>query len=147
MEHPTEEGHPIDNAVAQRVRHVAARKQLLRLQDRILARLEDDRKPFLDLEELRGCVSAEREEAYFNLGYEHGLADERARGRRGQEKTLALATEIRERVVQAPLPPRQAVLGLLECLWALVVGADDKLAPRDAKADVSRARAPRSRRP
>lgn len=147
MEHPTEEGHPIDNAVAQRVRHVAARKQLLRLQDRILARLGDDRKPFLDLEELRGCVSAEREEAYFNLGYEQGLAAERARDRRGQEKEKALATEIRERVVQAQLPPRQAVLGLLECLWALVAGADDKLAPRDAKADVSRARAPRSRRP
>lgn len=147
MEHATEEGHPIDNAVARRVRHVAQRKQLLRLQDRVLARLGDDRKPFLDLEELRGCVSAEREEAYFHLGYEHGLADERARGRRGTEKALALATELRERIVQAHLPPQQSALGLLECLWAIVAGADDRLAARDAKADVTRARARRSRRP
>jgi hypothetical protein len=147
MEHPTEEGHPIDNAVARRVRHVAQRKQLLHLQDRVLARLGEERKPFLEFEELRGCVSAEREEAYFNLGYEHGLADERARDRRGTEKTLALATEIRERVVQAQLPPQQAALGLLECLWAVVADADERLRAREAKADVTRARARRSRRP
>lgn len=147
MEHPTEEGHPIDSAVARRVRHVAQRKQLLRLQDRVLARLGDDRKPFLELEELRGCVSAEREEAYFNLGYEHGLADERARDRRGTEKALAVAIEIRERIVQAQLPPQQAALGLLECLWAVVADADERLRAREAKADVTRARARRSRRP
>jgi len=147
MEHPTEEGHPIDSAVARRVRHVAQRKQLLRLQDRVLARLGDDRKPFLDLEELRGCVSAEREEAYFNLGYEHGLADERARDRRGTEKALAAATEIRERIVQAQLAPQQAALSLLECLWAVLADADHRLMAREAKADVTRARARRSRRP
>jgi hypothetical protein len=130
MEHPIEEGHPIDNAVARRVRHVAQRKQLLRLQDRVLARLGEERKPFLELEELRGCVSAEREEAYFNLGYEHGLADERARDRRGAESALAVATELRERIIQAQLSPREAALGLLECLWAIVTGGDEKLVSR-----------------
>ncbi len=58
---------------------------------------------------------------------------------------LALATELRERVIQAQLTPREAALGLLECLWAIVAGADEKLVVR--RTDVTRARAPRPPRP
>ncbi len=129
-----------------RLEHQAVRKHLIRLQNQILDRLGDDKQPFFDLEDLRNCMGSEREQAYFDLGYEHGIADELARSRRGAKKPLALAEEVRERLVQADLPPRQAALGLIECLWVVVAGSDDKIASRD-KTRISRALVPRPRRP
>lgn len=143
-------GHPIDAAVDRIVQHKAARRMIISFQEQVLAALgknENGRKALLALEELRNEMADEREQAYFNLGYENGAAGERARDRRGSEKELALATEFRDRIVQARLPPRQAALGLLECLWAVVAGGDEKLAKREANGDVTRARARRSRRP
>lgn len=123
MEHEAEEGHPIDLVVEKRVQHRAARKRLIDLQNKILQRLGDDKKPFFALEELRMHVSAEREEAYFDVGYEHGLADALATERRGRARLSAeagqLATEFRERIVQSQVPTRDALLALLECVWAV----------------------------
>jgi hypothetical protein len=128
MEGAFEEGHPIDLAVARRVRLSAKRRRLVRLQARILGRLETaSRKVFLQLEDLRNSMGAEVEEAYFNVGYEHGLADARARQRRGVERETKLAREIRERIVRAHVPPRRAALGLIECLWAVLGAADDRV--------------------
>lgn len=123
MEHDAEEGHPIDLVVEKRVQHRAARKRLIDLQNKILERLGDNKKPFFALEELRMHVSAEREEAYFDVGYEHGLADALATERRGRARLSAkagqLATEFRERIVQSQVPTRDALLALLECVWAV----------------------------
>lgn len=124
MEHDAEEDHPLDLVVENRVEHRAARKQLTHLANKIRERLGEDKKPLFDLEQLLMHVSAEREEAYFNVGYEHGLADALATARRGRVRLSAeaakLATEFRERIVQTRLPARDAVLGLLECLWTIV---------------------------
>lgn len=58
MEHDAEEGHPIDLVVEKRVQHRAARKRLIDLQNKILERLGDNKKPFFALEELRMHVRA-----------------------------------------------------------------------------------------
>jgi hypothetical protein len=144
MERSGEEGHPITVAVARRVQLSTKRRRLVRLQTRILGRLEGaSRKAFLELEDLRNSMNVELEEAHFNVGYEHGLADARARQLRGDAGETALARDIRERAMQAHASPRSAALGLIECLWAVVAAADDRVG--SARQPVGRAKR-RSRR-
>jgi hypothetical protein len=125
---PSEE-HPVDVAVARRVDQKAARKRIQRLQQQVLDRLGDDKQPMLELESLLDEVRSKREATYFNLGYEHGLSEALARGRRGStrlsQEAAAFAKETRERLTQAQLPPRQAMLGLLECLWGVAFVEQD----------------------
>ena len=117
-----DENHPVDRVVARRVRDRLALKQLARLEREVRGRIEGDKQPGLELEALRNAISTDREEAFFNVGYEHGLADSLARARRGSirlpNEVQQFVTETRERMVQLEAPC-QAALGLLECLWAL----------------------------
>ena len=117
-----DENHPVDLVVARRVRDRLARKKLARLESEVRGRIEGDKQPVLELEALRNAISTDREEAFFNVGYEHGLADSLARARRGSirlsNEVQQFVTETRERMVQLEAP-WQAALGLLECLWAL----------------------------
>ena len=117
-----DENHPVDLVVARRVRDRLARKKLARLEREVRGRIEGDKQPVLELEALRNAISTGREEAFFNSGYEHGLADSLARARRGSirlsNEVQQFVTETRERMVQLEAP-WQAALGLLECLWAL----------------------------
>jgi hypothetical protein len=117
-----DENHPVDLVVARRVRDRLARKKLARLEREVRGRIEGDKQPVLELEALRNAISTDREEAFFNVGYEHGLADSLARARRGSmrlsNEVQQFVTETRERMVQLEAP-WHAALGLLECLWAL----------------------------
>jgi len=128
MLHPRgDENHPIDLVVARRVRDRLAPKKLARLERQVMGRIQGDKQPVLELEALRNAISADRDEAFFNVGYEHGLADALARARRGSfrlsNEVKQFATETRERMVQLEAP-WQAALGLLECLWALAAKHD-----------------------
>ena len=116
-EHPKGDDHPIDVAVRRRVPQEAAQQELLRLQRAVEAQLAD-RTPFTALETLRNNMRIDREEAYFNFGYEYGLADGVARASLAARSKRAkrLAREVRTLVVQAQLPPGEAVAALLECL-------------------------------
>jgi len=123
MLHPRgDENHPIDLEVARRVRDRLALKKLARLEREVMGRIQGDKQPVIEIEALRNAISADREEAFFNVGYEHGLADSLARARRGSirlsNEVQQFVTETRERMVQLEAP-WQAALGLLECLWAL----------------------------
>ena len=123
MLHPRgDENHPIDLEVARRVRHRLALTKLARLEREVMGRIQGDKQPVIDIEALRNAISADREEAFFNVGYEHGLADALARARRGSirlsNEVQQFVTETRERMVQLEAP-WQVALGLLECLWAL----------------------------
>ena len=117
-----DENHPVDLVVARRVRDRLARKKLARLAREVMGRVEGDKQPVLELEALRNAISTDREEAFFNVGYEHGLADSLARARHGSirlsNQVQQFVTETRERMVQLEAP-WQAALGLLECLLAL----------------------------
>ena len=117
-----DEDHPIDLVVARRLRDGLARKKLARLEREVMGRTNADKESVLELEALRNAITVDRDEAFFNVGYEHGLADALARARRGSislsKEVKQFATETRERMVQLEAP-WQAALGLLECLWAL----------------------------
>ncbi|MFP2958477.1 hypothetical protein [Corallococcus exercitus] len=121
MKRPGEDGHPVDIAVQQRLPQDAEHKRLLELQEQVRAQLGKNTKAFLELETLRTDISLDREEAYFNLGYEHGLAEAQARARREtlvySEAAEALAMDVREKLVQAQLPFEDALMVFLECLW------------------------------
>ena len=114
-----DENHPIDLVVERRLDRLASQK-LARLEREVMGSI--DKTLVLELEALRNAISADREEAFFNVGYEHGLADSLARARRGSirlsKEVQQFVTETRERMVQLEAPC-QAALGLLECLWAL----------------------------
>lgn len=115
----------LDVAIEKRLDHGTARRKIERLHRRLITALGEKARAFLDLNSLMEDMHVEREEAYFNAGYEHGRAEGTAAARRGKTRlsleAKELATELRERIVQAGLPPRQATLSLLECMWAVVV--------------------------
>jgi len=87
-----DEDHPVDLVVARRLRDRVARKKLARLEREIARRLED-KQPVLELEALRNEIIADRDESFFDVGYEHGLADALARARGG---SLRLSSEVRQ---------------------------------------------------
>src|SRR5262249_27644505 len=120
-----DEDHPIDLMVAPRLDELAPKK-LARMQHEVMGQIGNT-EPALELEALRAEISADRDEAFFNVGYEHGLADGLARARRGSiplsSEVRQFAAETRERIVQLE-SPSQASLGLLECLWGLAVKHD-----------------------
>jgi len=115
-----DEDHPVDLMVAPRLDDLAPKK-LARMQHEVMGQIGNT-PPVLELEALRAEISADRDEAFFNVGYEHGIADGIARARRGSirlsKEVQQFVAETRERMVQLEAPG-QAMLGLLECLWAL----------------------------
>jgi len=115
-----DEDHPIDLVVERRLDRLAPKK-LARREREVMGSI--DRTLVLELEALRSDIRNDREEAFFNVGYQHGIADGLARARRGSislpNEVQQFVTETRERMVQLEAP-WEAALGLLECLWALV---------------------------
>lgn len=90
------EAHPIDAELERRLRHRGLRKDIIAAQGRVMAALGKQRHLYLKLEELIGNRHIDREEAMFNLGFEHGLVRGRAdalaatlrrQGRRGRALT------------------------------------------------------------
>jgi hypothetical protein len=123
MDRPEKDDHPIYLAVTHRLPQEAAQeRRIARLRARVRAQLGKDVRALTGLETLKSDLGAEREEAYFNVGYEHGLAEGAARARRAAGSgAKKIARDVRERIVQAQVPPRQAMLALLECLYAVVL--------------------------
>lgn len=75
------------------------------------------------LEELVGRRADEREEAMFNLGFEHGLACGRADALAARHPARdALRDQITRLVVRAGLEGPRALAALLEVAWALSLG-------------------------
>jgi hypothetical protein len=113
-----DEEHPVDLAVERRLDRRAP-EELARREREVMASL--DKTLVLELESRRSDIRNDREEAFFNVGYEHGIADGLARARRGSlrlsKEVQQFVAETRERMVQLEAPG-QAALGLLECLWA-----------------------------
>ena len=67
----------------------------------VMGRIQGDKQPVIEIvletEALRNAISADREEAFFNVGYEHGLADSLARARRG---SIRLSNEVQQFVTE-----------------------------------------------
>lgn len=126
LERDVPEEHPIDAAVERRVPQQKLRRRMRQASERLLHALGDRRHLWLRLEELLGLYRARREEAYFNLGYEHGVTAGRIEGLRAIDGSLPpeacpLADQVRELAVQADLDRRHKVAALLEAAWALAL--------------------------
>ena len=78
IEHPETEEHPVDAAVERRLPQKKLLRKMRRLTDRMMAALGDERWLWLRLEEVFGDYHLQREETYFNIGYEQGLTTGRA---------------------------------------------------------------------
>jgi hypothetical protein len=79
--------HHVDDDVDRRAGNEALRRRIVALQDLIVAALGDERDLYLALEDLVNQRIDEREEAYFNAGFEHGFIE-------GRRKTLAAARSL-----------------------------------------------------
>lgn len=132
VEHTSEEEHPVDVAVTRRLQNEAQRHEIWRATKELMEALGERRELWLRLEVLLNDYKAEREEAYFNIGYEHGLAAGRAeilRGSAGEALVpdgLAFADRIRDLAVQANLPVGSTVAALLETAWAFALVLDGR---------------------
>ena len=100
------------------------RAQILRRQERLLAALGNETALYLDLEATINEHQREREKCFFDLGYEHGSVERLAEVRRGALNLSmdadALSKEIRGQLVHTKVPSAEAIVVLLECVWALV---------------------------
>lgn len=121
------EACPIDDEVERRLRHATLRKRIVAAQGRVLAALGERRELYLRLEQLVGDRHIDREEAMFNLGFEHGLVQGRADAlaaalRRQGARGRGLAAQFAQVAVNAGLEPPRALAALLEVAWAMALG-------------------------
>jgi hypothetical protein len=120
------EFHPVDMAVEARLRHSALRKRMSELRARVVAAILDPRA-YLELEELSTDERRDREEAFFNLGYEYGASDVRHRVVRQMTGTIVagrlehVASRLRDEIFQAKLSRDETLLLLVESLWMLAL--------------------------
>jgi hypothetical protein len=89
----------------------------------------DDRQHlYLSLEDLAGERTGDREEAMFNLGFEHGQleggADSFAALWQKDEELRGLAAHVARLIVNARVEHRQAAAVLLEITWSMLVAQD-----------------------
>jgi len=128
LERDMPEEHPVDAAIERRVPQRKLRKRMRQASDRLMQALGDQRHLWLRLEELLGLYRSRREDAYFNLGYEHGVAAGRVQGLRALDGSSidgqSLADRIRELAVQADVDRGQRIAALLEAAWALALDLD-----------------------
>lgn len=120
---------PVDEAVDRRLDHGALRRQIRAATDRLMEALGDEQHLWLRLEELLGDYGRDREEAYFDIGYEHGRALGRTEGLAEGKPRAApayrdLALRVREAAVNAGIPHDQAVAALIEATWALLASPE-----------------------
>jgi hypothetical protein len=127
LRRPDLERHPVDTAVEARLFHRAVRRRVIQLQERIKSALGNDVQPLLQLDALLNDERAEREEAYFNVGYEYGANAVRHRvlremARRAWPARLEhVAAHLRDEVIQAGLSSSETLLVLVESLWVLAI--------------------------
>jgi hypothetical protein len=131
LRRPDLEFHPVDTAVEARLFHRAVRRRIQHLQDRVISALGSDTKAFLQLDALLHDERREREEAYFDVGYEYGanavrhrVLREMARGV-WSERLERVAAYVHDEVTQVGLTPSETLLVLVESLWVLAVRRQD----------------------
>ncbi|MBI5527837.1 MAG: hypothetical protein HY897_16020 [Deltaproteobacteria bacterium] len=132
VEHAETEEHPVDTAVERRFPQKKSLRKMRRLSDQMMAALGDQRYLWLRLEEVQGEYHLQREEIFFNIGYEHGLAAGRADALQAlmpackcgssTNRGRAFAARVRDLTMQVDLSPSLVMAVLLEVAWALALG-------------------------
>jgi len=140
-DHEPPEGHAVDRAIERRLPLKKLRRRIRAATDELMSALGERKRLWFRLEELIGDYRGRREEAYFDLDYQHGVAAGRAESLRALAdaatartrtgETRAFADTIRDLAVQADLPVPLTVAALLETAWALALGLPDDPATRN----------------
>ncbi|MBX3221915.1 MAG: hypothetical protein KF795_15470 [Labilithrix sp.] len=131
-----DEGHPVDIIVRRWAPHAPEHRRILSLQDQLLAVLAPETlRAFLELEELRNEIAAEREEAYFDLGTRYGIDRERRRLRGLAPDAARLAARLARAIERTGLIPDEAPFGLAAvvaewCVSVLELRADERKSRR-----------------
>jgi hypothetical protein len=125
MTHDANDQHPVDIAVDKCLGATVTRAQIVRLQERLLAKLGSETAPYLELESLLNEYQREREKCFFDLGYEYGVVESQARTKRAEmrvpREAEILSQELRAQILKARVPAIETMLVLLESAWALAV--------------------------
>ena len=141
VDHESPEGHAVDRAIERRLPLKKLRRRIRRATHEMQEALGERADLWQRLEPLLGELRARREEAYFDIGHEHGLAAGRAealraltdaataRTRTGDAR--AFADTVRDLAVQTDLALPLTVAALLETAWALALGLSDNPATRN----------------
>lgn len=122
---PTSEGeHPIDTLIGRRVPLHHLRRRIQVASRLLMSALAERRELWLTLEELLAERSGDREEAYFDAGFEHGFAAGRAQTIKERSGTNSrveqLAAELRTRALLCDeLSAQERVHALLSAAWCL----------------------------
>lgn len=142
IEHRHGEEHPIDAAVERRLPQKKLRRRLRKTIDRVMEGLGDKRRLWFRLEDLQGVYHSRREETYFDVGYEQGLAAgwaEALWARRAPcmetshgDEARALAHRIQDIAVQADLAPSLTLSAILEAARSLALDFKDSRPPEEA---------------
>lgn len=120
----TDSEHRVDDEVERRASNKPLRQQIVAAQDHIVATLGEQRDLYLALEDLVNQRADEREEAMFNVGFEHGYIEGRREALavvwRRTSRGRALAKKITQLALDSRLTQPQAVGALLEVAWSLL---------------------------
>jgi flagellar biosynthesis/type III secretory pathway protein FliH len=117
-----DEEHPADITVALRLPQAELKERIRDTVDDIRYALGERESLWTELEDKLNEREAERTEAYFNLGYEYGIATGRAEAfgklsENADRETQKLAERLRNQVQSTRLPPSSIIAALLEIAW------------------------------
>jgi hypothetical protein len=142
IDHRHGEEHPIDAAVERRLPQKKLRRRIRKTIDRVMEGLGDERRLWFRLEDLQGVYHSRREETYFDVGYEQGLAAGWAEAMwvRGvpcitashTDEARILTRRIRDIAVQADLAPPLTLSAILEAARAIALDHGDPRQPGEA---------------
>ena len=100
VHHIESEAHPVDDAIDRRFPLRSLRDRIQRATKTLEKALGSQRHLWLKLEEPLNELRSEREDAYFNLGYEHGFAEGRRALRKTAPAVRELAARLQDRAIQ-----------------------------------------------
>jgi len=123
-DHFGQEVHPVDQLVQREPRQRVLRQRIRKASRRLDAALGPRREAWLHLEADLAALAAWREETFFGLGYQHGVAAGRAEALTSTAGARALATALRDHAIQSGCPKAEALAALLEAAWALVTNPE-----------------------
>jgi len=122
VHHVESDVHPVDAAIDRRFPQRALRGRIGQATKRLEAVLGPRRVLWLKLEEPLNELHSTREDAYFDLGFEHGFAAGRSDARKGAPEVRDLGVRLRDLAIQHGVQREDALAAVLDAAQSLAVG-------------------------